>query len=79
MNEIQEKVLKIIREINNKVPEGIDIDLLSNGYLDSFSLANLVVELEETFSIDINGEDIIPENFRTIKAICDFICEKIYK
>lgn len=73
MNEIQEKVLKIIREINNKVPEGIDIDLLSNGYLDSFSLANLVVELEEAFVIELNGEDIVPENFRTIKNISDMI------
>lgn len=73
MNEIQEKVLKIIREINNKVPEGIDIDLLSNGYLDSFSLANLVVELEEAFAIEISGEDIVPENFRTIEKIADMI------
>lgn len=73
MNEIQEKVLKIIREINNKVPEGVDIDLLGNGYLDSFSLANLVVELEEVFAIELNGEDIVPENFRTIKNISDMI------
>lgn len=73
MNEIQEKVLKIIREINNKVPEGIDIDLLSNGYFDSFSLANLVVELEEAFAIEISGEDIVPENFRTIEKIADMI------
>lgn len=73
MNEIQEKVLKIIREINNKVPEGVDIDLLSNGYLDSFSLANLVVELEEAFVIELNGEDIVPENFRTIENISTMI------
>lgn len=73
MNEIQEKVLKIIREINNKVPEGVDIDLLSNGYLDSFSLANLVVELEEAFDIEIKGEDIVPENFINILNITTMI------
>lgn len=73
MKDIQSKVVKVVREINNDIPEDFEIDLLVSGYLDSFTIANLVVELEETFSIEINGEDIVPENFRTIKRIVAMI------
>lgn len=37
--------------------------------LDSLGIAQLVAALEENFNIEIDPEDILPENFSTINEI----------
>ena len=37
--------------------------------LDSFDLTMLVSALEERLGVGIDGADIVPENFRNVKAI----------
>jgi len=46
-----------------------DIDFIEAGMLDSFDIITLVTDLEENFDIRIDGSDILPENFCSIKAI----------
>ena len=46
-----------------------EVDFIESGMLDSFDVLTLVTELEEKFNIRINGSDILPENFCSIKAI----------
>lgn len=41
--------------------------------LDSFDVVTLVSELEEKFSIAIDGEDIIPENFSSVDRIANLV------
>ncbi|UXC29333.1 acyl carrier protein [Aliarcobacter butzleri] len=50
-----------------------DVDFIESGMLDSFDVLTLVTELEEKFNIRINGSDILPENFCSIKAIENLI------
>ncbi|RXJ84378.1 acyl carrier protein [Arcobacter cloacae] len=50
-----------------------EVDFIEEGMLDSFDVITLVTELEETFNIQIDGADIIPENFCSIKAIKELI------
>ena len=50
-----------------------DVDFIESGMLDSFDILTLVTELEEKFNIRINGSDILPENFCSIKAIENLI------
>ena len=40
---------------------------------DSFDIITLVTDLEENFDIRIDGSDILPENFCSIKAIENLI------
>jgi len=47
---------------------GVD-DFFIRGVLDSLDLTLLVSALEERLGVTINGLDIIPENFRNVKAI----------
>lgn len=47
--------------------------LLETGILDSLSLLQLVVFLEERFGITIGDADLLPQNFETITTICTYL------
>ena len=64
----KEKVTAVLQKINSDIKND-DTDLLAAGLLDSFDIVNLVSQLEEVFTVEIEPTDIVPENFRTIAAI----------
>lgn len=47
--------------------------LLKSGILDSLSLLKLVLFLEQQFGVIVDTEELLPENFETIDAICVFL------
>jgi acyl carrier protein len=51
-------------------------DLLGQGLIDSLGLMKLITKLEATFSVQIADEDIVPENFQTVKILTGFIERK---
>ena len=76
--EIKEFILRYI-EMKGKLPENTDIDsfdYVGTGYLDSLSLIKFVVKLEEKFDIEIEDEEILRPEFRTIGGLVSFIQEK---
>ncbi len=70
---LNEKIWNIICSINDTIPQNKDIDLLDEGYINSFDVVNMISILEDSFDIEIAPEDIVPENFRTIKRIASLI------
>jgi acyl carrier protein len=50
--------------------------LMEAGLLDSLGLMDLVPELEKTFGITVEPEDLTPENFDSISAISIFVAGK---
>ena len=66
---MREKLMKVLRDINKDIPDDSSVDLLKTRLLDSFDMVNLVSAIEENFEIELNPEDILPENFRTIGDI----------
>lgn len=48
-------------------------DFISDGLLDSFDIVTLVAELEQRFRISIDGEDVIPKNFKNLEALERFV------
>jgi acyl carrier protein len=50
-----------------------DSPLLASGILDSLSVLKLVLFLEDQFGVVIGAEDLIPENFETVDAICAYL------
>ena len=60
-------VLKSIDE--NLTLSDYEENLFAKG-LDSLGIARLIAQLEEKFSIEIDPEDILPENFVNVNAIC---------
>jgi acyl carrier protein len=47
--------------------------LVESGILDSLSLLQLVVFLEERFGITVGDADLLPENFATLNTICAYL------
>lgn len=67
---MQEKIADLLRDINGKDRiSDFNMDLFENDMLDSLGIAQLVAALEENFSVEIDPEDILPENFSTINEI----------
>jgi acyl carrier protein len=54
-------------------PLADDTSLLESGILDSLSLLQLVVFLEGRFGITVGDADLLPENFSSVDAICDYL------
>ena len=50
---------------------GLDDDLFSVGILDSFGIIAFVVTLEKHFHCVIPQDDLIPQNFLSVRAISD--------
>lgn len=51
-------------------------DLIEQGVIDSLSLLRLVTFLEEKCQIQVQDEEIVPENFRTLGAIQEFVAKR---
>jgi len=52
---------------------GDDEQLVESGIIDSLGIMTLLSFLEEKFSIQISGDDLIPENFETVSTIVNLI------
>jgi acyl carrier protein len=50
--------------------------LIDNGVLDSFGIFQIVTYLEEDEGIEVDDEDLVPENFTSIHAISSMVGAK---
>lgn len=59
----------------DEIFEDYDMDLLDAGYLDSFSLLNIIVEIEDKLGIALQPTDIKKDNIRTVNEMIRFVTE----
>lgn len=64
-----EKLLNILREIDDSIDYENEKALIDGRLLDSFGVITLVSELEDAFDIDIEASEMTPENFNSAEAI----------
>jgi len=50
-----------------------DDSLLANGLLDSMSILKTVTFCEEQFGITIPDDEVLPDNFESVKAIASLV------
>jgi acyl carrier protein len=79
--EIESVISDYIRRELSKEPRLVtlerDTPLLESGIIDSLSLLKLVLFLEKQFGIAVKGQELVPENFATVDAICGFVKSKM--
>lgn len=68
-----EKIREILVETRPEYDFLDEVDFIEEGMLDSFDVITLVSELEENFNIQIDGAEIVPENFCSIEAIKNLV------
>ncbi len=66
---MEERVLEVLKEIDEEILEFKGDDLFEAGLLDSFLMIDLVVELEAAFDMEIDARYVVAENFRTRDTI----------
>ena len=61
----------------NVADVGPDDSLLESGTLDSVGVMRLVAFLESRYGIEVQDDDLMPENFDTLAAITAFIERRV--
>ena len=68
-----EELLEILEEIKPNVDFMAEEDLVGDRILDSLSIMMLMGALNDTYDIELTLEDLVPENFATVRAIYDMV------
>ncbi|MBM6853652.1 acyl carrier protein [Mediterraneibacter glycyrrhizinilyticus] len=68
-----DKILEILREIDDSVDYEKETELIDGHILDSFGVITLVSELEDEFDISIDAVEMVPANFNSAAAIWEMV------
>lgn len=71
--EKMDKILEILREIDDSVDYAKETKLIDGHILDSFGVITLVSELEDEFDISIEAAEMVPDNFNSAEAIWEMV------
>ncbi|MCI5602400.1 acyl carrier protein [Bovifimicola ammoniilytica] len=69
MNEL----LEILNDIDDSIDWENEEGLIDRHLLDSFGVITLVSELEDTFLIEVEASEIVPDNFNSVQAMWKMI------
>jgi len=64
---------EIMRNRNARLAE--DEDLLASGILDSLAILQLVAYIDEQFGIEVPDQDVVYENFNSIRSLTDYLAQ----
>ena len=68
-----EQIVAILKELKPTKDLTAVTDIIEGGYLDSFELMSLIATLGETFGVEIDVDEIVPENFNSADAIAAMV------
>ena len=66
---MEEKVRRIINEIDPDIADYKGSNMMEDGTVDSFEVIEIVSALEEEFGIEIDASYVVAENFADLDAI----------
>lgn len=64
-----EELINVLKSVRPDVDFANEKKLIDDGVLDSFDIIQVVMELNETFGVEINVEDLEPDNFNSVEAM----------
>ena len=70
---MREQLLALLDEIRPDVEFEKETKLIDDGILDSFDIISIVNELNEHYDIEIDVDDLEPENFNSVEAMLELI------
>ena len=70
---MKEQLLNLLTEVRPNVDFEKEKKLIDDSILDSFDIIQIVMDMNETFDIEIQVEDLEPDNFNDIEAMMELI------
>ncbi len=70
---MEEKVLEILEEYCEEALDYVGENMMEEGVIDSFTVINIVSELEDVFDIEIDAKYVVADNFRNKEAIMELV------
>ena len=68
-----DRLMEILSEARPDVDFGSETALIDDEILDSFDIISIVTEVNDAFDVEINVEDLVPENFNSAEAIWELM------
>ncbi len=68
-----DKLLEILNRIKPEVDFMVCQNLVDEGILDSIDIVSIISEIETEYSIEIDPDEIDPDNFQSAKAIQEML------
>lgn len=73
---VKDFIIKDILTDAAKSNLGNEDSLLEAGIIDSLGIVKILTFLNDKFDVNVDDQDVIPENFETINAISSYIDKK---
>lgn len=70
---VKEIIVDILNDIDDEILKYDGVNMIEEGIIDSFTIMEIVAEIEEKFNCKINPDDITEEHFKSLKAIVTFV------
>ena len=70
---MEEKIIKMLQEINEDIIDYQGENMLADDLIDSFGIIQIIANLEDAFDIEIDAADVTIENFGNKNKIFSFI------
>ncbi len=70
---MRNKIIDILSECGVEEKNVLCTDYITNDLLDSLMMAEIVIAIEDNFNIEIDGDDIIPDNFKNVDTIVEMV------
>lgn len=68
-----EKLLEILKRVKPEMDFLYSIDLVDEGVLDSIDIVSIISEIEEEYGIEVDPDEIDPDNFQSASAMLEMI------
>ena len=70
---MREQIIEILTEICPGVDFEQETSLIDDGLINSLDIVAVVTDLMDTFDVQLGVDDLTPENFNSVDAICQLI------
>ena len=74
-----EELLRIMSEVRPDIDFENETALIDNEMLDSLDIVAIVTDVNDEFDVEINVNDLLPENFNSAEALYELIQKLQYE
>lgn len=70
---MKERFINILTSINSDIVNSGSKTLIEDGIIDSLCVMQIVTSFEKEFSISVDFDDLIPENFQSVDSLWNLL------